>query len=335
MAKERYFESRAKETDKKNEQLSECLNELTGTLEHTLQVDHTISFDSLRITDKFREFVLPIEVQDPPQPPKAEIFSVKTPGFFGKLIPGAGKRYQNAQYQAKSALDAAQKQYKADMAEREAKIKKLREEYEKEKQAYDMRVQQRNQEVDEFEKAYGNGESKAVSSYCAMVLERSKYPGGFPCVFRVAYVPERKELVIEYELPTPQIVPSMAEYRYVKNKDSITEKQRKPTEVKNLYQNIIAAVCIRTIHEILEADRGNHIFGVAFNGVIQTVDRSTGHDIRPCLISARTTREKFGRINLNRIDVQACLQKLGAQISKRPHEMISVTPIVEFVAEMF
>ncbi len=48
-----------------------------------------------------------------------------------------------------------------------------------------------------------------------MVLERSHYPDGFPQNFRVAYMPDPSELVIDYELPTVQVVPPVAEYRYM------------------------------------------------------------------------------------------------------------------------
>ena len=89
-------------------------------------------------------------------------------------------------------------------------------------------------------------------------------------------------------------------------------------------------MCLRTIHEIFEADENDNILVVVFNGFVNTVDPSTGHDIRPCLISIRTTRERFCDIDLSRIDKRACLRNLGAQVSPRPDEMLAVKPVVEF-----
>jgi restriction system protein len=331
-AKQCYLESRVQEAEDSNKQLAERINELAAILERTLQVDDTISFDSLRIHDKFQDFVIPIDLQKVPQPPKSETFLsvVKKPSALEKLIPGTEARYQKAIQQAKESYQAAQKKHEAQLAEREAKIQHLREEYEKGKQAFELKVQQRNQEADEFENAYRNGDPTAIATYCTMVLERSEYPDGFPQEFRVAYVPEPKELVIEYELPNTDIIPTVAEYRYIKSKDTIDKKPRKVAEIKESYQDIVASTCIRTIHEVIEADQGNHILVVAFNGFVQTVDPSTGRDIRPCLISIRTTKERFSEINLSRIDKRACLRNLGAQVSPRPDEMIPVKPIVEF-----
>jgi restriction system protein len=57
-----------------------------------------------------------------------------------------------------------------------------------------------------------------------MVLERSHYPDGFPQLFRLAYIPESHQLVVQYSLPTFDRVPAVAEYRYVKTGDKVTEK---------------------------------------------------------------------------------------------------------------
>jgi restriction system protein len=141
---------------------------------------------------------------------------------------------------------------------------------------------------------------------------------------------EPKEFVVEYELPNTDIVPAILEYRYVKTKDVIEEKLRKTSEIKEIYQDIVASICLRTIHEIFEADQANNILVVAFNGFVQTIDPSTGKDIRPCLISIRTTKEKFSEINISRIDKRACLRNLGAQVSQRPDEMQAVKPVVDF-----
>ncbi|HPG38270.1 MAG TPA: restriction endonuclease [bacterium] len=331
-AKQRYLESRIEETEEKNKELLERNSELGRILEHTLHVDDTIQFDSLRIKEIFKSFEIPPDLKIPPKAPQFEDYlsTIKKPTALEKLIPGAEGRYQRAILEIKTKFNEDKNKYDIIIADRKIKIQKLNDTYDKEKQAFNFKVQQRNSEVDEFEKAYRNGDPDAVSSYCTMVLERSEYPEGFPQEFRIAYLPEPKELVIEYELPTKDILPKVSEYRYTKSKDSLDEKLRKATEIKEQYQDIVASICIRTIHEVFEADQNNNLLIVAFNGFVQTIDPSTGQDIRPCLISVRTTKERFSEINLSRIDKRACLRNLGAQISPRPDEMLAVKPFVEF-----
>ncbi|MFQ5852246.1 MAG: restriction endonuclease [Candidatus Binatia bacterium] len=331
-AKQRYIEERMGEAEEKNTQLNECISELSGVLEYTLEIDDTMSFDGLRIQGQFREFTLPPELESPPPKPELETYlaSVKKPTVFNKLVPGTQKRYEAALQLAEKEYQTALEKYESQLTNREARIEQLRNEYEREKQAYELKIQQRNQEIDEFEKAYFECDPTAVNAYCTMVLERSEYPDDFPQEFRVAYLPDPKELVIEYELPSTDIIPTVAEYRYVKTRDAIDEKSRKAAEIKSLYQDIVASICLRTVHEMFEADQGNNLEVVVFNGFVQTVDPATGQDVRPCLISVRTTKERFNGINLSRIDKKACLRNLGAQVSPRPAEMQPVKPVVEF-----
>lgn len=81
---------------------------------------------------------------------------------------------------------------------------------------------------------------------------------------------------------------------------------------------------------MFESDQGNWIDVVSFNGFTSSVDPSTGKDTRPCLISARISKEIFSEINLRRIDKRACLKNLGAQVSPRPDEMLAIKPVVNF-----
>ena len=59
-------------------------------------------------------------------------------------------------------------------------------------------------------------EPEAIVEYFSLVLEQSSYPGGFPKKHRLAFVPESRQLVVEYELPPISIVPAIRSYRYVK-----------------------------------------------------------------------------------------------------------------------
>jgi restriction system protein len=182
----------------------------------------------------------------------------------------------------------------------------------------------------EFTKAYKNGDAESVSKYCSMVLEHSEYPNGFPKEFKVAYIPAPRELVVEYELPTKDIVPTVAEYRYIKTRNAIDEKLRKLSEIKEIYQDVVASICLRTLHELFGADQENHLNVIVFNGFVQTVDPATGKDVQPYLISVRTIKEKFNDINLAKVDKQTCLRNLGAQVSPQPDEFMAVKPVVYF-----
>ncbi len=330
-AREQYLADRLQETEDGNTELAEYLNALRNILEHTLTVDDRIEFDSLRVKYEYPAFNPPQELTRIARLPNKEEFlkKVKPMGLLESAL-GIKGRYERELKAAKQQYAEAVKTYKAAQAEKKAKLESMKAEYEAGREAFFRKVAQREQEVNLLEQAYKNGEVSAIITYYTMVLERSEYPEEFPQNFRLAYVPESKELVIEYELPWIEIIPTAAEFRYNKTQDTIEEKPQKPAEIKALYQDIVAAVTLRTIHEVLEADQGNHIQVVTFNGFVNAIDPATGNDVRPCLISVRTTKDSFIGLNLGRIDKQVCLRNLGAQVSSRPAERLPVKPIIEF-----
>jgi len=331
-AKQRYVEERFAEVEDLNQGLEDKIEELQGVLSHTLSIDDTIHFSTLRISETFPAFKSEESIANPLKSPTKEQFTgaVRPPSFLARLIPGAGGRYARALENAEFVYRKAFEDYEKQEQNRLLVLEKARKEYEQAKTAFDTKAQQRNAEVDELEKNYKSGNPEAVVAYCTMVLERSSYPEGFPQEFRVAYVPESRQVVVDYELPTPDIVPRMGEYRYIKTKDTIEEKERKAADIRDLYQDIVASVALRTCHELFESDQGNHLEAVVFSGFVQTVDASTGKDIRPFLISVRATKQRFLEIDLSRIDKKACLRNLGGQLSPRPYEVQPVKPIVEF-----
>ena len=327
-----YFENRMKETEKLNRNITKKISDLEKILTTALTTRHDIIFGSLYSRDDFPELGLPSDLKEMlVLTSRDEYFSkIHEPSFLEKVVPGWKERYQNKLQNAELLYKEYEEKYKKDVAKRNSKIDVLTQKYESEKTTFSLKVQQNNQKINELEKDYKNGAPVAIERYCLMVLENSIYPDGFPKHFRVAYVPEPKELVVEYELPTKDIVPVVAEYKYIKTRDTIDEKLRKLPDIKELYQDVVAAVCLRTLHELLEADQENYLDVVVFNGFVQTTDPATGKDVRPYLISIRTIKEKFNEINLAKIDKRICLRNLGAQVSPQPDELMAVKPVVNF-----
>jgi len=330
--KQRYLDARQAEADDLTGALGERIEELRGVLAHTLDVDDTIEFDSLRPSESFPTLELPKELTTVPRPPVEQNFLAEVPplGFFAKWFAGARRRHEEKLEAARAAYAEALLAHAKDVEKRKAMVALLKGEHDAKRAEFEASVRRRNQEVDALARDYKAGEADAVETYCSMVLERSEYPEGFPQEFRVVYLADSKQLVVEYQLPSVEIVPAVSECRYVKTKDVIEDRPRKPAEVKELYRDVVASVCLRTIHELFEADQGSHLDVVAFNGFVDAVDPATGKDIRPCVVTVRSTAAAFGEINLARVDKLVCLRNLGAQVSSRPDELVAVKPVVEF-----
>jgi restriction system protein len=313
-----------------NQAIAELMGQLSSILSATLDVDDRIDFDSLRISDEPPKLTARHQSDDPIPQKHAYLERVIRPSRLALMRPSRRRAYEDdlarassefkrdlAMWQARRAKDAADRAAKED-------------EHFRAVSQFEAHRAQRDDEVDAFALAYEAGERDAIEAYIYTVLERSSYPEGFPQQFSIAFTPASKQLVVEYELPTADIIPTALEYRYVKASDAVVEKTRKPSDMRLIYQDVVAAVALRTIHEILEAEFHGHIDVVCFNGFIRTVDPATGRDIQPHLVSVRTTRETFSGIDLRRVDKRVCLRNLGANVSRQPDEAQAVKPIVEF-----
>jgi restriction system protein len=251
----------------------------------------------------------PAELTIPKHKPTKEDFRISPPGSIRGLFPGVQKKYQEdvksmEDLYIKTLQDYEQAERnrleKLDLfiKARDIEIEKLRSEHDGKKAAFEAKVKQREGEVKDFSEDYFRGDRDAVEAYITMVLERSEYPDDFPQQFKVAYIPEAKEVVIDYELPGIGVIPIISEYKYVKSRDEIEEKQMKQSDIKALYQDIVSSVTLRTVHEITESDQGDHAAIIVFNGHVSTVDPSTGKDVRPCLISLSANKTKLEEIDI-------------------------------------
>lgn len=359
---QRAHQSAAEDAERRTIELNDTVESLQGILSHTLGVDDRIDFASLRITDQVPAFAAPplripayvasdAKAPPPPLPLMTRIDAeVRPMGFFERLFRSRRHAQDVERVTAAHAADvraheAAVVAYQTAVAahrdnharkvaqlrtEHEAAVARLATEHAAAVQAMEHKRAQRDAEVDELERSYGAGEPSSVELYNTMVLERSDYPAGFPQQFRIAYQPDSKQLVIDYELPTLEVVPTVAEYRYVKARKAVDEKDRKPAEIKSIYREVVAQTALRTLHEVFEADQGGHLDTVVFSGYVNRIDESTGQDVRPYLVSVRTTKQTFLGLNLARIEPQLCLKNLGAQVSPSPEECRAVKPIVDF-----
>jgi len=125
-------------------------------------------------------------------------------------------------------------------------------------------------------------------------------------------------------------VPEIRSFKYVKTSDSVTESVRPPTQTKSLYAFVVAQIALRTIWEIFAADTPGLVDVVVFNGMVDTINPGTGLRVRPCLITIRTTRDTFARLELTQVEPLACLKHLSAGVSKSPAELVPVRPVLEF-----
>jgi len=324
-----YLKSRAADVDARNEELDGQVVALESLLAATLEVDHYFDFDSLTISVDNKPYD-PGSLAVPETPPDLSRFQVRPLSRAKGLVPGAKEKQAKAEQQAAQAYQAAVDAHGTRESQRVARWREEYHSHEARSAALVADAEQKNEEIDRFRTDVTAGDPDAVVSYFDLILRRSAYPDGFPEHYRLAYVPESNQLVVEYELPTTAAIPAVKAYKFLKTKDEITSTPRPAAQIKALYKNVVAQVALRTLHEVYEADRAAQIETLVLNCVVDTVDPATGKAIRPVLVSVRTTRDRFAEIDLSNVDPLACLRHLGAGVSRSPTELTPVRPVLEF-----
>jgi restriction system protein len=160
-------------------------------------------------------------------------------------------------------------------------------------------------------------------------LATAAYPDGLQSSCRAAYQPDPRELVMEYDLPRPSVVPKVAAYRYAPTKHVMEEQPRPEAEIRERYLRLIASMTLRALAEALDVTPPAVVQDILFNGHVATDVSVTGL-ARPCLISVRVSRTAFAAIRLDYVDPVACLRYLGAAVSPRAYDLEPVRPVIEF-----
>ena len=313
------------------ELLTTVVRETVARLGRVVQ-DSSSDFAFSRLKRSAPELVFsPATPQQGADEPVLETFLPDEPKGLAALRPGAKRKYQKQVQEAEAAFQAAHDAHARKEAKRLADWRAERDAFDAELAERDALVARQHAEIDELETQFAAGQPDAMVAYCTAVLDAMPATdASIRTGSRVAYSPESHQLVIELELPTIDAVPENREYRYVKSKDEIKPSPFPAAERKRLYSSLVAQLALVTLRNAFGSDPYGVIETVVLNGHVHTIDRRTGQNIHPCLITVRCARERFEQLNLSQVDPAECLKGLSASISRSPAEMIPVRPVIEF-----
>ncbi|MBU4274958.1 restriction endonuclease [Patescibacteria group bacterium] len=303
------------EAQRQTKEATKTIEDCNNILKYTLKIDDKINWEELQDNKLFQKYKAISE------PVKKEVKN----SFF-EIIPYLKK---------KKDIDRnkAEEQYQKDLQKYKKTEKKLKSEYEKEKAEFLKKQNQFNASLESNKQKYEKGEVEGVKKYVGMVMERSKYPEVISVFPEVNYEPNAKVALVDMELPSDKQVPSVKEYKYVTSRKEIDEIKMGLKEFEAFYNNLIFQICLRTIHEVFEADYAKVVEVVVFNGWVQGIDGRTGKEFNNCIVSLQVTRDEFGEINLEMINPRDCFQHLKGVSAGSLINLSPIKPIMEMNQE--
>ncbi len=323
-----YVEARRAEAAEAADDVRARLTELEGLLRAGVRDRPAVTFASLRRAGTYPVFDAG-RLADPLPAPVWEHFVPEEPSGRGRLFGGAARHEQQLDT-ARADYAQAVERYTAAEAERRQQLAGQRAAYDAAAATFAAAIAERDADVDQFQRDCWAADPEAVAQFCTLVLDSSAYPDGFPHRTRTGYRPRQKEVVIEWELPPPSVIPLDRDYMYLAGRDAIDAVPRPEKEAEELYRAVIAQVALRTAHEILISTPGRVIELVTFYGKVSATDPATGQPIAPVLLQVSTEREAFTPYLLSDPDPVASLNRLNALLSAHPYDLEPVQPTVDF-----
>lgn len=303
------------EAQKRTKEAAKTIEDCNGVLKQTLKVDDEINWEELKDTKPFNKY------ESTSKPTKKEVKN-----SFLEIIP-----YLKKKKEADRA--SADKQYLEDLEDYEKTEKRLKAKYEKEKAEFLEGQKKFNVDLESDKEKYEKGDAEGVKKYLGMVMERSKYPEAISVFPEVNYEPNAKVALVDMELPSDKQVPSIKEYKYVSSRKEIDEVKMGIKEFEAFYNTLIFQICLRTIHEVFEADYAKVVDVAVFNGWVQGIDGRTGKEFNNCIVSLQVTRDEFEQINLEMINPRDCFQHLKGVSAGSLINLSPVKPIMEMNQE--
>ncbi len=344
---QKHKKNRAEHVDELNREASEAIHTLKNILNHTLDVDDKVNWDDLKRKDTFR--INPKKLfRDGKVPSYVNCDSHGRPIEFKKIEIPAAPVYDQVrnEYSFISKLFWG-KEIDKDFKKRIDKWKKTQEEIENSNKERDeffdqvvayFEVKKREFEeeqrrdtvvIDSLKDRYSEKDQKAIEEYCDLVLSRSQYPEYFPQNWSLEYNNDSKILILEYDLPSPDQMPTVESYRYVKARDEVTEKLISQAVQKKMYDSVIYQICIRTVHELFEADVVDGLQAVAFNGIVTSTNPATGKKERKVIASVLANKDEFMELDLSLVEPKATFKHLKGIAATTFVDLTPIPPIIK------
>jgi restriction system protein len=283
-----------------------------------------------------KEPAKPIEALAFAEPRKTDPKYEIRKSYFKFLMSGFDKKWQTPRFDSESfendlkrwkdtsdTKQASELEYQRALKDWEEKRKKYKEEQEKS-----------NQLVMKLKSDYNTKNSnESVEFYVQGILETSPFQFNFDKTISLEYRREGGTIVVDYLLPTIDTMRLVNEVKFVQTNNEIVEKEISDKERNQLFDSLIYQIALRTVYDVFSTDSIEAIETVVFNGWVETLDKSTGHQIKPCILSLQANKKEFTEIDLTQVDPKECFRALKGVGSSKLHTCTPIPPIIQISRE--
>jgi restriction system protein len=199
-------------------------------------------------------------------------------------------------------------------------------EWEKRKREFYLSQESYKNQIDQIKLAYTQNDTSILPQYAQLVLKSSQYPDFITKNFDINYNPETKILVVEYSLPSIEVLPTLKEVKWVGNEQR--EYHVSETQLQNDFEKTMYNITLRTIYELFHTDAINAIDSICFNGWVNVLNKATGNRENHCILSLQVSKNIFNVLDLRHVDPKICFKSLKGVSSNKLSTITSIQPII-------
>jgi restriction system protein len=338
-ARRAHVEAQKANAEARTAQAIDAFEQIDSLLAATLEVDDYVDIDSLKQAAQHPPFPredlkrpLPEPALEQP-PPEPKFVAPAAPTGISKLFKGGKYSDEYAQAQAtwtaqherwahhvNHVLPAKNAKLLEDYAAAEQQRANLLSaalvEYRSDCAKRERDVAEANKKLEDFKKTLAEGDAESINEYIGIVLGNSAYPEVFQVDYEFEFDAELGELTVVVVVPPPSAIPSVKAYKYVAASDEIRQTPCSQKEQRDRYNGAVAAVAVRTFHEVFESDREGRIQTMSLTVQTETVNPATGLVEAFPLVAAATDRKDFSMYELRNVDPAQTLPHMRALVSK-------------------
>jgi|SRR5580693_2507202 restriction system protein len=334
------------------QEAADVLAGLDNTLSRALNYSPALDWETLKDRRPFPE-AKPVEPDAPQEPHESSLPSEPQrddPSFqpprrvFDRILPSRREEYRrrteklflDAHDEWRKEVDRLKSLHAMMLQEHEERVGQMKRSFESSFDAWQNRraaflqtqVAQ-HREIEAIRLRFQNGEPEYIFEVLQLALKRSQYPDWMPPDFELDFNPDNACLIVDFQLPPRDALPTLNEVAYVQSRGEFVERHLSPTKLDKLYDSLLYQITLRTLYELFGADEGHALKSVVFNGYVRDLDPANGQDREACILSVHASRETFLSINLARVDPRACFRSLKGIGSPKLHTVTPVAPIMK------
>lgn len=299
------------------ERTRKLVQELNALLLSTINKDDRLNWYELKDFKKYKNFKSKLS-----EPQENTFYATVPKKSFWEIVQ-VNKRIKREimENEAKQRFNEAMTEYGIAQVNEKKK-------YDDDKEKYYAAQSEHNLEIDKLKIDFENGNSEAIERYLEYVYSNSKYPDVISLQYDIYYISDRRSVIVNLDLPAPETLPNVIEYKYIQSRNEITTKEMKKSDFKKLYDDVISQIAVRTIHEAFESLYIDVADFVIFNGFVESIDKKTGNPFRSCIVSIQAEKEYFNSINLRNVTPMDCISGLKGLIASEFINLAPVKPIL-------